>query len=95
MGDGFEQRGSLRVPAEYDVEYAIPGAGTDGIGRSVDLSESGLRFVCQGAIAPGSHVTVRLPPRRRGVPALLRFASVVRCMQLDDGSGFAVGCAYD
>jgi len=95
MGDGVEQRESDRVAVGYDVEYAIPGAGTDGIGRSLDLSETGLRFLCESALEPGSHVTVRVPPRRPGVPGLIRFASVVRCMRLDDGSGFAVGCAYD
>ena len=95
MGEGIEQRGSIRVTVDYHVEYAIPGRGADGSGRSLDLSESGLRFVCDSAITPGSQVTVRVPPRKPGVPALLRLASVVRCMQLDDGSGFAVGCAYD
>jgi hypothetical protein len=90
-----EQRAAARVEAEYRVEYSVPGKGSDGVGLAVDLSENGLRFVTGNSIAPGSHLRVRVPPRASGLPALLRLASVVRCLRLEDGSGYVVGCVYD
>ena len=95
MSTDREQREAQRIEAEYPVEYVMPGLGSDGVGRALDLSENGLRFVTDQNIAPGSQLTVRVPPRQAGMPPLTRLASVVRCTPMDDGSGFAVGCAYD
>ena len=95
MDGDLDKRGSPRVRADYAVEYLIAGKGADGRGRSVDLSESGIRFVCKTRLSPGAYLMVRVPPRGVGMPALTRQVSVVRCKRLEDGSGFAVGCAYD
>ena len=89
------RRRADRVEAEYPIEYALPGHGREGIGRSLDLSETGLCFRSEVRLEAGTELTLRVPPRRPHRPALLRPANVVRCKPLGDGDGFAVCCAYD
>jgi hypothetical protein len=90
-----DKRFADRVEAAYDIEYALPGHGADGVGCSLDLSDTGLRFRCDVQLQAGADVTLRVPSRKPNRPALLRSARVVRCMPLDEGDGFAVCCAYD
>ena len=63
MDADLDKRGSPRVRADYAVEYLIAGKGADGRGRSVDLSESGIRFVCTTRLSPGAYLMVRVRPR--------------------------------
>ncbi len=95
MEAAVEQRGAPRVEAQYKVEFSVAGRCSYGVGRAVDLSETGLRFIAETSVEPGSYLTVRVPPRAAGLPALTRLAAVVRCLRLADGSGYAIGCAYD
>jgi len=90
-----EQREARRFHTDFPLEYRLAGRGADGVGWCVDSSESGMRFLTMARLEPGTLLTVRVPPRRQGLPVLTRLASVVRCLRLDDRRGYTIGCAYD
>ena len=88
-------REAQRTQANFVLEYRLAGRDGDGVGRALDHSETGIRFVTDRPLEPGSSLTVRVPLRSQQVPVLTCLAAVVRCLTLPNGTGYVVGCAYD
>ena len=91
----FDKREARRSEADFILEYRLAGRDNGGIGRALDHSETGVRFVTNQPLAQGSYVTVRVLLRSGRIPVLTCLANVVRCLNLPNGTGYAVGCAYD
>ena len=89
------KREAKRTKADYILEYHLAGRDNSGIGRALDHSENGIRFVSHQPLEPGSYLTIRVLLRSKTVSGLTCLANVVRCMTLPKGRGYAVGCAYD
>ena len=90
-----DKREARRSEADFILEYRLAGRDNGGIGRALDHSETGVRFVTNQPLVRGSYVTVRVLLRSGGIPVLTCLANVVRCLTLPNGNGYAVGCAYD
>lgn len=57
----MERRASVRYPLNLDVRYTVsqPSAPVEmGVGRSIDLSSSGLRFTTDRVLLPGQTLEV-------------------------------------
>ena len=89
------KREAKRIQADFVFEYRLAGRDGRGVGRALDHSETGINFVTDRPLEPGSSLTVRVPLRSQQVPVLTCLAAVVRCLTLPNGNGYAVGCAYD
>ena len=94
MNDPKNQREYERIPTEYEVIYRVPDTGAEGAGTITDMSHTGAQFVTDQSLEPGLAVSLKLPPPKEGMPALLVAGEVVRCVKDDDGT-YAVACAYD
>ena len=92
---GSDKREAQRVKVDYGLEFQVAGRDNFGVGRALDHSETGMQFLTDRPLELGSYVTMRVPLRSEKVPMLTCLAHVVRCLTLPDGSGYAVGCAYD
>ena len=90
-----EQREAQRMPVDYLFEFSVAGRDSFGAGRAVDHSETGMNFVTDTPLQPGSYLTMRVPVQSGRTGMLTCLASVIRCLTLPDGSGYKVGCAYD
>ena len=90
-----DKRQAQRRQADYILEYRVAGRDKGGVGRALDHSETGMRFLANQPLVPGSYVTVRVSMQSQAVPILTCLANVVRCLTLPDGRSYAVGCAYD
>mgnify|MGYP000129695861 FL=1 len=89
-----ERRASDRFPIAREVKYRIisgRGAPECGVGHTVDVSSSGVKFTAQGPLAPGKRVELAIswPAQLDGKCALKLVASgkIVRCQ----GNQVAVG----
>jgi hypothetical protein len=89
-----ERRVSDRFPIAREVKYRITsgrGAQESGVGHTVDVSSSGVKFIAEGPLAPGKRVELAIswPAQLDGKCALKLVASgkIVRCR----GNQVAVG----
>lgn len=66
-----QRRGAPRVEVDREVVLEYPD-GASATGRTVDVSEGGLRFRCAEAFAPGQAVTVVFGPELSGAGHVIR-----------------------
>jgi hypothetical protein len=91
-----EQREAQRMPVHYLLEFSVAGRDSFGAGRAVDHSETGMNFVTDTPLQPGSYLTMRVPVSNAKAPILMCLANVVRCLALPEADGYySVSCAYD
>ena len=90
-----DKRETQRKGADYRFEFCVAGRDQRGTGQALDQSETGMSFLTDRPLEPGTNVTVRVPIHAESTAILLCLANVVRCLTQPDGNGYAVGCAYD
>ena len=91
-----EQREAERTEVDYILEFSVAGRDSFGAGHAVDHSETGMNFITDTRLEPGSYLTMRVMTGDSEVPKLMCLASVVRCIALPEANGYyAVSCAFD
>ncbi|MFT5173108.1 MAG: hypothetical protein ACI8W7_001277 [Gammaproteobacteria bacterium] len=90
-----DKREAQRTEADYRLEFCVAGRNQRGTGQALDHSETGMSFLTDRPLEPGTYVTVRVPMHSASASFLLCLSNVVRCLTRPDGNGYAVGCAYD
>ena len=61
-GLAAERRGSLRFGLELEIRYVVLGANPpeSAIGKTIDISSSGIRFVARRPLSPGAVLDIAL-----------------------------------
>ena len=90
-----DKLGAQRSEADYRVDFSVAGRDRSGVGRALDQSETGMSFVTDAPLEPGSCVTVRVPLQSKSAGVLVCLANVVSCLARPDSNGYSVGCACD
>lgn len=91
MVESFDQRDFRRMAVDCPVRYWRLGGEVQHRGRALNLSSTGLLFVADEGIEPGTQLCVHLAPQKDITPPL---EAVVEVLRVEPGAegGFEVAC---
>ena len=92
----MNQREFERVSVDRPVEFRVPGSEIEGVGRLMDLSDTGALFLSEAPLEPGTDVALRVATVATPKAAPLRIsATVVRCFAAEASNKFNIACSFD
>lgn len=86
--DYSEKRNYFRMNMDCNVEYSVNGYKEKKCGQLKTLSGSGISFVCEQAVKPGTEVHVSITPENAITPPLHVTVEVLRCQA--DGNQYEI-----
>jgi len=91
MTDYAEKRDFQRMTLDSVLEYHLAGDDEVHQGQIKNLSATGVMFVCDRVVSPGTQVNIKLSPVNTITPPMSAEISVTRCDQHDDDSYLLAG----
>ncbi len=83
--DFSEKRDFQRMAMDCSLQFKVSESAQSQTGKVLNLSAKGVLFISSEAIAPGSHVEIRLTPVSDITPPMSANTVVARCeKQADD-----------
>jgi len=84
-----EKRDFQRMPVDCKVDFSIEGQKEVFHGDGKDLSATGVTFISENELQPGTIININVHPFIKTVRPLSAKAEVIRCTKNDDG--FMIG----
>jgi hypothetical protein len=80
-----ERRRVQRIPTECGMHFRQIGVDKVYAGHCVNISGSGVLFLCDFAIPPGRALEIHTLPVCRSTPSITAFIEVIRCAEEKEG----------